>query len=72
MVRKHEEEIFSEVLNIPERLLLTFLETKKWTEAKVLTYAQKEPNLYTRVSKLISIYNDRVVKVANFQPLRKF
>ena len=42
--------------NIPEELLITFLETKKWTEAKVFTYAQKEPDPYTRVTKLISIY----------------
>jgi hypothetical protein len=44
--------------NIPEELLVALLETKKWTEDKVLIYAQKEPDLQTRAYKLISIYQE--------------
>lgn len=44
--------------NIPEELLVAFLETKKWTEAKVLIYAQKEPDPQKRTFKLISIYQE--------------
>jgi hypothetical protein len=42
--------------NIPIELLVAFLETKKWTEAKVFIYAQKEPDPNRRMMKLISIY----------------
>jgi len=42
--------------NIPVNLLVAFLETKKWTEAKAFIYAQKEPKPYERTIKLISIY----------------
>ncbi|WP_410509646.1 NB-ARC domain-containing protein [Methanosarcina hadiensis] len=42
--------------NIPVELLVEFLETKKWTEVQVFTYAQKEPDPYKRATKLISIY----------------
>ncbi len=44
--------------NIPVELLVALLETKKWTEDKVLIYAQKEPDLQTRAYKLISIYQE--------------
>ena len=42
--------------SIPVKLLVAFLETKKWTEAKVFMYAQKEPDPYNRAIKLISVY----------------
>ncbi len=51
--------------NIPTELLVTLLETKKWTETKVFIYAQKEPEFYRRVIKLISIHqiiNDKSIK----------
>ena len=51
--------------NIPEELLIALLETKKWTAAKALFYALKEPNLFKKTSKLISIYtrvNEQTLK----------
>jgi len=42
--------------NIPVELFVALLETKKWTETKALLYAQKEPDPYTKVIKLISVY----------------
>ncbi|AKB64636.1 hypothetical protein MSMAS_1440 [Methanosarcina mazei S-6] len=48
--------IISLSANIPVELLVEFLETKKWTETQVFTYAQKEPDPYKRATKLISIY----------------
>ena len=51
--------------NIPTELLVALLETKKWTTTKVFIYAQKEPDPFKRVTKLISIYqiiNDESIK----------
>ncbi|WP_052728012.1 NB-ARC domain-containing protein [Methanosarcina vacuolata] len=51
--------------NISTELLVALLETKKWNETKVFIYAQKEPDSYERVTKLISIYriiNDESMK----------